>query len=437
MHGPAIGIDFGTTNTVTALAGDDGNARLVSFPHDNEPVVAFRSALSFHAPPEDPRDRVVEAGPWAIDAYVEEPLETRFIQSFKTYAASPLFVHTNVLGRWFRFEDLLSAFLVRMRQHGGPDMADLPKRLIVGRPVNFAGQQPDPTLALSRYETAFRRLGFEEIRYAYEPVAAAFFFARQLATDATVMVADFGGGTSDFSIVRFRRERGEIRSEALANAGVAVAGDAFDYRIIDHLVSPALGKGSSYRAFDHVIPVPARYYAAFARWEQLALMRASRDMREIRNLVRQALEPDRIRRLVEILDHNHGYRLYQSVSRLKEQLSASETATFQFAAGDVRIEAEVERGGFESWIAPELGAIAAAAEEALARAKLAPTDVDKVFLTGGSSFVPAVRRLFVERFGEGKLESGGELVSIATGLALIGAAPDVDEWARPIAAAQA
>jgi hypothetical chaperone protein len=297
--------------------------------------------------------------------------------------------------------------------------------------VNFAGQQANPELALSRYETAFRRLGFEDIRYAYEPVAAAFFFARKLKGDATVMVADFGGGTSDFSIVRFRRENGEVRSQALANAGVGVAGDAFDYRIIDHLVSRELGKGSSYKSFDHIIPIPARYYAAFARWDQLALMRASRDMREIRGLVRQALEPEKIARLVEILDHNHGYRLYQSVSRLKEALSAEETATFQFEAGEVRIEKPVARAEFDGWIAPELAAIAGAADEALARAKLQPGDIDKVFLTGGSSFVPAVRQLFADRFGEAKLESGGELVSIATGLALIGAEADVSDWATP------
>jgi hypothetical chaperone protein len=266
MRAAAIGIDFGTTNTVVALAGTDGEARLVTFPHDNEAIVAFRSALSFHADPDDARLRIVEAGPWAIDAYVEEPLETRFIQSFKTYAASPLFVHTHVLGRWFRFEDLLSTFLLRLAEHAGVDMADLPPRVIVGRPVNFAGQRPQPDLALSRYQTAFGRMGFTDIRYAYEPVAAAFFFARKLRGDATVMVADFGGGTSDFSIVRFRREGGEVRSQALANSGAPVAGDAFDYRIIDQLVSPELGKGTSYRAFDHVIPIPARYYAAFARW---------------------------------------------------------------------------------------------------------------------------------------------------------------------------
>ncbi|MEJ0066874.1 MAG: Hsp70 family protein [Caulobacteraceae bacterium] len=430
MKTAAIGIDFGTTNTVVALAAPDGEARLVSFPHDNEAVVAFRSALSFHAPEGDPTGRVVEAGPWAIDAYVEEPLETRFIQSFKTYAASPLFVHTHVMGRWFRFEDLLSAFLLRLRDHGGGDLAELPTRLIVGRPVNFAGQRPDPELALSRYETAFQRLGFTDIRYAYEPVAAAFFFARKLKADATVMVADFGGGTSDFSIVRFRREGGEVRSQALANSGAPVAGDAFDYRIIDHLVSPELGKGTSYRAFDNVLPIPARYYAAFARWEQLALLRASRDMRDIRGLVRTALEPVKLARLVEILDDNHGYRLYQAVSRLKEALSSDETAVFRLEAGGVRIERPVRRAEFDGWIAPELAAIAASADEVLAKAGLKPGDVDKVFLTGGSSFVPAVRRLFADRFGEAKLESGGELVSIATGLALIGAEPDTAQWAR-------
>jgi hypothetical chaperone protein len=429
MSAAAIGVDFGTTNTVVALAGGDGEARLASFSHDNEAVVAFRSALSFHAAPDKPRDRVVEAGPWAIDAYVEEPLEARFIQSFKTYAASPLFVHTNVLGRWFRFEDLLSAFLLRMMAHGGADLAELPKRLIVGRPVSFAGRQPDPALALSLYETAFRRLGFEDIRYALEPVAAAFFFARQLAGDATVMVADFGGGTSDFSIVRFRREGGAIRSRALANSGAPVAGDAFDYRIIDQLVSPELGKGTSYRAWDHVLPIPARYYAAFARWEQLALLRASKDMRDIRGLVRSAVEPIKIARLVEILDHNHGYRLYQAVSRLKETLSDRTEAVFRFEAGEVRIEKPVRRADFDRWIAPELGAIAAAADEAIARAGVAPAHIDKVFLTGGSSFVPAVRQLFADRFGDAKLESGGELVSIATGLALIGAQGDVSQWA--------
>jgi hypothetical chaperone protein len=383
MTGLSIGIDFGTTNTVVALAGPEGPAHLVKFPAPEKEVFAFRSALSFHAPAERPKDREVEAGPWAIEAYVEDPLETRFIQSFKSFAASESFTETQILGRRYQFEDLLSAFLLKLREHGGADMADLPLRVIVGRPVTFAGASPDEALALSRYEAAFRRLGFSEILYAYEPVGAAFFFARELAEDATVLVGDFGGGTSDFSIIRFTRENGEIRSTPLGRAGVGVAGDAFDYRIIDNLVSPELGKGSSYTSFGKVLPIPNRYYSTFARWDQLALMRASRDMREIRKLVKDAVEPEKIARLVEVLDENYGYRLYRSVSDLKEALSSAASARFRFAAGDIDIKREVERSQFESWIAPELQLIEGAVDAALAEAGLEAGGVDRIFLTGG------------------------------------------------------
>ena len=107
-----IGIDFGTTNTVVALAGADGPAHLVKFPAPERELFAFRSALSFYAPPEQPNEREIEAGPWAIEAYVEDPLETRFIQSFKSFAASESFTETQIIGRRYQFEDLLSTFLL-------------------------------------------------------------------------------------------------------------------------------------------------------------------------------------------------------------------------------------------------------------------------------------------------------------------------------------
>jgi hypothetical chaperone protein len=430
MSAPAttLGIDFGTTNTVVSLNGERGEAELVRFAFEDDSQTTFRSCLSFGGDESAPRGRVVEAGPWAIDAYLDDPGATRFIQSFKSFAASATFSETTILGRRYRFEDLLSTFLLRVRAHAGAAMATLPARLIVGRPVRFAGAYPDPALALTRYETAFRRLGVEEIYYAYEPVAAAFFFARGLNADATVLVGDFGGGTSDFSIVRFTRRRSVLSSKALGQAGVGVAGDAFDYRLIDHLVSPALGKGSAYRDFDNIAPIPARYFASFARWDQLALMRATRDMHDIRGLVRKALEPEKIARLVEFLDGEYAYLLYQSISRLKEALSVQPSARFAFHAGDIALEADVERADFERWIGRDLNAIDKAVDEALANAKLKASAIDQVFLTGGSSFVPAVRALFEQRFDSAKISTGAELESIAAGLALIGGEDDLTPW---------
>ena len=428
-----IGIDFGTTNTVVALTDADGLAHLVTFEAVEGQTTTFRSALSFQTHPGvdgQPPERVVEAGPWAIAAYVEDPLETRFIQSFKTFAASAAFTETRIDNRRYAFEDLLAAFLLRLRHHAGDELSDTPPAVIVGRPVTFAGGNPDETLALSRYQTAFQRLGFTDIRYAHEPVGAAFYFARQLKEDATVLVADFGGGTSDFSIIRFEHTPDGLRSTPLARSGVGVAGDAFDYRIIDQLVSPELGKGGLYSSVGKQLPIPQRYYSAFSRWDQLALLRASRDMRDIRALARTALEPEKIERLIEVLDDNHGHDLYRAVSTLKMALSADDQATFLFQAGSVHIKKPVARVDFERWIAPELAAIEGAVDQAMARSGLAPDAIDRVFLTGGTSFVPAVRALFQHRFGAERIETGGEFESIAAGLALIGREADLDLWSE-------
>ena len=432
MNTSSIGIDFGTTNTVVAISDGAGQTHVLTLEGPEGPEKGYRSALGFQLVHNagGVAERVITAGPWAIEAYLEDPLETRFIQSFKNFAASAAFTETVIDARRYRFEDLLAAFLKQVQHYGGEAMQSLPPRVIVGRPVTFAGGNPNEALALERYQAAFETLGFTDIRYAYEPVGAAFYFARQLEKAATVLVADFGGGTSDFSLIRFEPTPQGLRSTALGRAGVGLAGDAFDYRIIDNLVSPELGKGTEYRAFGKRLPIPQRYYTAFAKWEQLALLRASRDMKDIRALVRDAEEPEKLERLVEVLDDNHGYALYRAVSDLKVALSSRDEAEFVFAAGDIDIRAHVTRAAFEGWIAPDLAAMEAAVDQALAQAGLGADGVDRVFLTGGTSFVPAVREIFVSRFGNEKIESGSEFESIASGLALIGQETDLDLWSE-------
>jgi len=429
--GAVLGVDFGTTNTVLSLHDDDGARTLVPFAAPGGETTAFRSVLSFREHPDPARPRTIEAGPWAIEEYLEDPLDTRFIQSFKSFAASPHFQSTEVFGRRYAFDDLLWAFLARLKAHGGDLLDMLPETVVIGRPVQFAGAEPDADLALQRYESAFRRLGFTDLHYVYEPAAAAFYFAQQLTGGAAVLVADFGGGTSDFSVIRFDRVGGQVVSKALSHSGVAVAGDAFDYRIIDHVVSPQLGKGSSYRSLDKVLPIPNRYFAAFARWSQLALLKSSRELRELKSLARTAIDP-RLQAFVELIEDDHGYPLYRAISRAKEALSGADSAPFRFQAGDIDIAADIARADFEAWIAPELTQIERALQQALDDAGLPASSIDKVFLTGGTSFVPAVRRMFTERFGEAKVVTGGEFESIATGLALIGASEDLDRWSETL-----
>jgi hypothetical chaperone protein len=422
----SIGLDFGTTNTVATTINADGQAEALHFTHGDDAFDAFRSVLCFWQAHEDDKLRTeVDAGPWAIDRFLELAGDCRFIQSFKTFAASPLFTDTLIHARRLKFEDLLASFLRQVRAHAG---TEFPKRVVIGRPVKFAGAAPDEVLARTRYEAALRAVGFEEIHHVYEPVAAAYFFAQRLATDATILVADFGGGTSDFSIVRFKHGPAGLGYEPLAHAGVGIAGDAFDYRIIDQVVSRAFGKGTEYLSWGKVLPVPSGYFRKFSRWNELSIMRHSSDYRELQRLVRDSLDPDRIRAFLAFLDADAGYAMNRAVSEAKAQLSAARTGTLSLHAAGVDIEREISRDEFEKWIAPELKEIGECVDRALLDSGCREADIDRVFLTGGSSFVPAVRRQFESRFGADKIETGDQLVSIAYGLALIAREDDVVRW---------
>lgn len=423
---PALGLDFGTTNSVAAVArGEEAELVMLDAPGGRDAV--FRSALCFWQDEEVRGAVASEAGPWAIAEYLEYPEGSRFLQSFKSVAASTAFEHATVFDRRYRFEELGQLFLEKLASRAGGAFDGI-GRVVVGRPVEYAGARPDVALARTRYDAMFAALG-AEVHYVYEPVGAAFSYASRIAEPATILVADFGGGTSDFSVVRVAAPGAARRCEPLGHAGVGIAGDRFDYRLLNHLVMPLLGKGSSYRSFDKVLEIPRGYFADFADWSRLALMRNRRTLAELDKLRRSALDPDAIGRMIAVIEEEQGFRLYDAVARVKRDLSAAETAQFRFAGGGLSIEAEVTREQFEAWIAPDVARIEAAVDQALSAAGVLPAAIDRVFLTGGTSLTPRIRRLFSERFGEDRIASGGELTSIAHGLALIGEQEDVAAWA--------
>jgi hypothetical chaperone protein len=425
----ALGLDFGTTNTVLSWAGPGRAAAPVAFRFLASQLFSFRSALCFWDEGDEDEPRVMaEAGPWAIQRFLDTSVECRFIQSLKSFAASRLFDKTGIFGRAYKFEDLLAIFFERMRGHAAPQLGDLPRELIVGRPVEYVGSHPDAALAMKRYEEALGRFGFGTIRQVYEPVAAAFFHAQSLKQSATVLVADFGGGTTDFSVIHFDVAARGLAAKALGHAGVGIAGDRFDYRIIQHVVLPQLGKGTTYRSVGKRLELPRACFVSFASWHELSVMKMSRSFRELKELEKFSDAPELLGRFIRLVESEQGYALYRAVSELKEALSRELAAPFRFAGPGFAIEATVTRAEFEEWIGDELEAIEASLEEVLASASIESRDVDRVFLTGGTSFVPAVRRIFEQRFGEERVDAGDEFVSIANGLATIGMREDIDSW---------
>jgi hypothetical chaperone protein len=204
----------------------------------------------------------------------------------------------------------------------------------------------------------------------------------------------------------------------VGNAGVGIAGDSFDAKIIRNLVSPALGAGSQLRSLGKILTVPGWVYIRLERWHHLSLLRGRDVLNMLKGVHAQSLEPEKIGALIHFIKEDLGFQLHRAVQKVKCDLSNEQAATFQFSDGFVDLKAVVERASFEEWIAEEVEQIARCVDSLLSSSGIVPQDVDRVFLTGGSSFVPVVRKIFETRFGEKRIRGGNEFTSVARGLAL-------------------
>lgn len=424
----AFGLDFGTTNSSLAAAMADGSIHLAQFPQGGGLTDAFRSLLYLEQIVTSGRRTLKSwTGPRGIEQYVAAEHKGRLIQSLKSFLSSRGLQNTEVFGRKVALEDLI-AFIARDLRLEAEKQFGVPiRRVVSGRPVRFVGSEnpEDDVYAQSRLENSLRKAGFEEIAFEFEPIGAAYFYESTLDHDELILIGDFGGGTSDFSVLRVGpgvRRRGRKPEDLLANEGLGLAGDAFDAKIVRHLVAPALGAGSLLNSGGKILPVPNWVYFKLERWHHLSLLRSSETLNMLRSVSKQALEPERIAALLFLIENDLGYHLHRAVQELKSALSEAESAVFRFEDGDVYIEAPVTRAEFEGWIAAELAAIEASVDLVIASAGIGARDIDRVFLTGGSSFVPAVRRIFDNRFGRERISSGNEFTSVARGLALRGMA---------------
>jgi hypothetical chaperone protein len=418
------GIDFGTTNSTIAVADHDRDITTAKFHLGDRLTETFRSVLYFEqVRNEEGQKRFLAlAGPKAITQYLQSEQKGRLIQSLKSYLASRLLTATSIFGRPYLLEDLI-AFLIRsLREESEETLGKLDGTVVVGRPVRFLSSESkeDDDYAVTRLRKALQTAGFNKVVFEYEPVGAAYYYEMRLDHEELVLVADFGGGTSDFSLLQVGPQYRKSKQERkiLGTEGVALAGDAFDARIVRHVVSPLLGRESYYESFSDKLQPPAWIYAKLERWHHLSFLKSKETMDILQSIRTQSFEPEKIESLIQLIQEDLGFYLHSAVQRTKLELSSRETTIFQFNVPGISISELVTRHHFETWIEDELQSIAGCVDRLLARTGVDARSVDKVFLTGGSSFVPSVRKIFEQRFGEDRLVIGGEFTSVAMGLSL-------------------
>src|SRR5678815_4819493 len=212
---------------------------------------------------------------------------------------------------------MIAAYL---RQIRAASPIDLGRRCVVGRPVRYWGAETreDDDRAVARMRSALGKAGFDEVVFEYEPVGAAARYAATLDHEELIVVADFGGGTTDFSAIRV----GPHTADVLATGGIGVSGDAFDARVIDAVIAPALGRGTRYRdEMGGEAPVPAWLYGHLRRWHLLSFLKEESTQRLLERVARGAIEPARVARLVNVVEDDLGLALHRAVEGAKVRLS--------------------------------------------------------------------------------------------------------------------
>ncbi len=316
----AVGFDFGTTNSSVAFLKDDSEVQFASFTSLGTQVESSRSVLYLEQfkTASGARRAHVFTGPAAIEHYLQAEEKGRLIQSLKSHLSSRSLTGTEVFGRRYKLEDLIARMIGDLRKQAASQFGRPVHYAMVGRPVRFVGSETpeDDDFAVSRLREAFAAAGFERVDFEMEPVAAACAYEATLDHDELILIGDFGGGTSDFSLLHVGsgvRRRGRTPQDLLGNSGVGLAGDAFDARIVRKLVSPALGSDSEARSLNKLLPaVPAWIYANLERWHYLSFLRTNNVREILKSAHIRALEPEKIQALITIIDEDLGYQLHQA-----------------------------------------------------------------------------------------------------------------------------
>jgi hypothetical chaperone protein len=404
----ACGLDFGTSNSaigilrggVPVLAPVEGDATLVP------------SAVFFDY---ETRGRVL-FGAEAIDTYIGQT-EGRLMRALKSILASPLIDEKTALGtRMIALTEVVEIFIRHLKAKAEAFAGEEIISVVHGRPVRFVdGDDAADAKAQSVLEAIARRAGFRDVAFVFEPIAAAYHYEETARGEETVLIADIGGGTSDFTVIRIgpeRRALADRSGDILANAGTRVGGTDFDSLLSLGAVMPLLGMGSL--LVEKNLPMPKSLYFELANWPTINFAYTRRNERELGEFLADSREPAKIARLLKTVQRRLGHRIAFAVEDAK--IALSERNETDIALEFIELRARATRTSFDNAIAEKTARLTLVASRCIADAGLRPHDIHTIFFTGGSGRVPAVRDAIRLAAPQARATEGSDFLSVALGL---------------------
>lgn len=411
------GIDFGTTNSALAIF-DEETMEIHS-------IIIIPSLIYFYHQftSGDAKNYVVGEG--AITAYLDDNMKGRFIKSVKQILSRSSFTETRIHNRKYTAADLVAIILKELKERADELTGQDCRRAVIGRPVFFDDDsvQKD-TLAQTRLNKAAQLAGFEDVRFQFEPIGAAFAYEKTLTKKENVLVADLGGGTTDFTYLVLDPAKvgsKDRKKDMMASGGVYVGGDSFDSAFMWEKGTPYFGKNTQYEATPgKVLTVPKSLFANICSWEQMNFFNSLRIKKDIEDYYYFSGNDRKFKNLITLIDNNLGYSVFQSIEKTKITLSNAATSMFSYQQMGITIEEEIPLPVYEQIIAKDVDRIANYLDEFMRQNNIDPKNIDSLFLTGGTSMVGSIQRLFKTKFPHVNLNSGDNFKSVATGLAYSG-----------------
>ena len=418
MSNLSCGIDFGTTNTSAAVAGGGFAPKLISIEGDS---VTIPTALFFAD------DGHIYFGREAMRRYMNAE-KGRCMRSLKRVLGTNLMsVGTCVNGKMMKFENILSFFLrhIKAKVDEGAD-ADI-TNVVIGRPVHFRdNDSAGDDRAQSELRQVAQSAGFRNIEFQYEPIAAAFAHEKAVSGEKLACVADIGGGTSDFTIIKIGSkliDKPDRQDDILASTGVRIGGNDFDKDLALKSFMPEFGfggLGGGQTKYDKVLPLPTAVYRDLAEWSKVNSLYIPKEINAVKKMLLSAHEPEKVERLLEILQNEQGHALLTFVEQTKIALTEKEKLDVKLAFLSDAPVIHADKAGFEDSLQNDVGKISKSVQECLRLAQVKAEDVQLVVLTGGSTEIPYVQKAMCSRFPNAKLSQGNKLSSVGLGLAYDG-----------------
>lgn len=411
------GIDFGTTNSALSIYDEEKKVivETISIPS----LIYFTEAKSFV----NGESHIV--GEKAIEAYLNDGMKGRFIKSIKQILSRTTFTETRIHNKRYTAADLVTLILQDLKAKADKIIGRECEKAVIGRPVFFDDDNTQKdSLAQSRLKKAAENAGFTDVRFQFEPIGAAFAYEKTITKKERVLVADLGGGTTDFTYLILDPQKvgsKDRKNDMIASGGIYIGGDSLDSAFMWDRGTPYFGKNTTYEATPgKILNVPKSLFANICTWDKMNFFNGLKIQKEIEEYYYYSGNDPKFKNLITLIENNLGYSLFRSIEKTKIELSDLPASDFKYSNMDIEIDENISLNQYNSIIEKDVNKIAVYLNQFMETYKINANEIDCLFLTGGTSMVAAIQNLFRTKFPHIPLNSGDNFKSVAKGLAYSG-----------------